>query len=157
MRSLEADIVATTVGPGERHAGETRVPGLAGVVSGLDLVPAHGHGIYEVEQLSREDGLRRAELLAAVFADENGAKGAVFYVEAPPRGGGLFRAVLEEGLYQEVSVLGGGFVVFEQVALAGVVFVVRRRGEDEKAAVRRRVFFQDCSLTRSAVCWAALA
>jgi hypothetical protein len=36
---------------------------------GPHFAPAHGHGVYEVEELFGGDGLRRAELLAAVPAD----------------------------------------------------------------------------------------
>jgi hypothetical protein len=96
---------------------------LAGV-SGPDLTPAHEHGVYEVEKLFGEDGLRRAELLAAVLAYQHGGKGAIFYLEPASRGGGLLGAVFEKRLCQEVAVFGGGPVAFEQVALAGVGLVV---------------------------------
>lgn len=82
-------------------------PALAGI-PGLDLAPAHGHGVDEVEQCFGKDGLGRAELLAAVLADEDGGEGAELYPETAPRGGGPFGAVLEEGFGQEVAVCGGG-------------------------------------------------
>jgi hypothetical protein len=126
--------------------------------SGPRLAPAHGHGVYEVEELFSGDGLRRAELLSAIPADEDGGEGAVLYPEPAPRGGGFVRAVLEEGFRQEVAVLAAGLPAFEEVELAGVGLVVGRGGEDEEAAgVRGAVSAQDCSLMRSSVCWAAVA
>ena len=86
-------------------------PGLAGV-SGPGLTPAHGHGVDEVEQFFGKNGLHRAELLAAVFADENGGEGAVVYFELASSGGGLLGAVFEKRLCQEVAVLGRGPVAF---------------------------------------------
>ena len=88
------------------------------------FAPAHGHGVDEVEELIGGDGLRRAELLAAVPADEDGGEGAVLYPEPASRGGGSLGAVLEEGFRQEVAVLAAGFPAFEVVDLAGVGFVV---------------------------------
>jgi hypothetical protein len=48
-------------------------------------------------------------------------------------------------------------MAFQQVALVVVGLMVGRGGEDEEAAVRGGVSLQDCSLARSAVCWAAVA
>jgi len=122
------------------------------------LAPAHGHGVYEVEEPFGGDGFRRAELLASVPADEDGGEGAVLYPEPASRGGGFVRAVLEEGFRQEVAVLAAGLPAFEEVELAGVGFVVRRGGEDEEAAgVRGGISAQDYPRARSSVCWAAVA
>ena len=99
--------------------------------SGPRLALAHGHGVYEVEELFGGDGFRRAKLLAAVPTDEDGGEGAVLYPEPASRGGRFVRAVLEEGFRQEVAVLAAGLPAFEEVELAGVGFVVRRGGEDE--------------------------
>ena len=125
--------------------------------SGPDLASAHGHGVYEVEQPSGDDGLHRTVLLAAVFAHEDGGEGAVFNPEPAPCGGGSFGAVLEKGFRQEVAVFGGGFVAFQQPDLADVGLVPGGRGEDEEEAVAGGRLRQDCSRTRSEVCWAALA
>ena len=126
--------------------------------SGPRLAPAHGHSVYEVEELFGGDGLRRAELLAAVPADEDGGEGAVLYPEPASRGGGFVRAVLEEGFGQEVAVLAAGLPAFEEVELAGVGLVIGRGGEDEEAAgVRGGVPAQGCPRARSSVCWAAVA
>ena len=94
------------------------------------LAPAHGHGVYEVEELFGGDGLCRAELLAAVPADEDGGEGAVFHPEPASCGGGFIRAVLEEGFDHEVAVLAAGPPAFEEVELTGVGFVAGRGGED---------------------------
>ena len=139
------------------YAGWRVVGGALAGGSGPDLAPAHGHGVYEVEQLSGGDGLRRAVLLAAVLAHEDGGEGAVFYPEPAPGGGGSFGGVLEKGLGQKVAVLGGGFVAFQQPDLADVGLVPGGGGEDEEAAVAGRGLRQDCPLARSEVCWAALA
>jgi hypothetical protein len=131
-----------------------------GVSGGLGphLALAHGHGVYEVEELFGGDGLRRAELLAAVPADEDGGEGAVLYPEPASRGGGSIGAVLEEGFGQEVAVLAAGLPAFEELELAGVGLVAGRGGEDEEAAgVRGGVSVQDCCRARSSVCWAAAA
>ena len=122
------------------------------------LAPAHGHGVYEVEELFGGDRLCRAELLAAVPADENGGEGVVFHAESAPCGGGFIRAVLEEGFDHEVAVLAAGLPAFEELPLAGVGLVGGRGGEDEEAAgVRGGVSVQDCCRARSSVCWAAAA
>ena len=126
--------------------------------SGPRFAPAHGHGVYEVEEPLGRDGLRRPELLAAVPADEDGSECAVLYPEPASRGGGFVRAVLEEGFRQEVAVLAAGLPAFEEVELPGVGLVVGGGGEDEEAAgVRGADPAQDCSLIRSSVCWAAVA
>ncbi len=126
--------------------------------SGPYLAPAHEHGVYEVEEPLGGDGLRRAELLAAVPADEYSGEGAVLYPEPASRGGGFVRAVLEEGFRLEVAVLAAGLPAFEELELAGVGLVAGRGGEDEEAAgVRGGVPAQDCSLMRLSVCWAAVA
>ena len=101
---------------------------------GTHFASAHGHGVYEVEELFGGDGLRRAELLAAVPADEDGGEGVLLYPEPASRGGGLIGAVPEEGFRQEIAVLASGLPAFEEVELAGVGFVVRGGGEDEEAA-----------------------
>ena len=119
---------------------------------------AHGHGVYEVEELFGGDGLRRAELLAAVPADEDDGEGAVLYPKPASRGGGFIGAVLEEGFSQEVAVLAAGLPAFEEPKLAGVGLVAGRGGEDEEAAgVHGGVSVQDCCRARSSVCWAAAA
>src|SRR5215210_3781390 len=120
-------------------------------------MPAHGHGVYEVEQFLGGDGLRRAVLLAAVFANEDGGEGAVHYPEPVSRGGGAFGAALEEGFHQEVAVFGFGPVILQQVALAGMGFVPGGGGEDDEVAWAGRVSLQGYSRARSAVCWAAFA
>jgi hypothetical protein len=55
---------------------------LTGVVL-AHLAPAHGHGIYAVEEVSRTEGLGGAELLAAVFADEHDGEGPPADPELP--------------------------------------------------------------------------
>ena len=140
-----------------RRCGALRVGGISGG-PGPHFALAHGHGVYEVEELFGEDGLRRAELLAAVPADEDGGEGAVLYPEPASRGGGPTGAVLEEGFGQELAVLAAGLPAFEELQLAGVGLAVRRGGEDEEAAgVRGGVSVQDCCRARSSVCWAAAA
>ena len=120
---------------------------------------AHGHGVYEVEERFSGDGLRRAELLAAVLADEYGDESAVLYPEPAFRGGGSIGAVLEEGFGQEVAVLAARLPAFEELELAGVGLVAGRGGEDEEeaAGVRRGVSVQGCCRANSSVCWAAAA
>ena len=125
---------------------------------GPHFAQAHGHGVYEVEKLFGWDGLRRAELLAAVPADQDGGEGAVLHSEPASRGGGSIGAVLEEGFGQEVAVLAAGLPAFEELELTGVGLAVRRGGEDEEAAgFRGGVSVQDCCRARSSVCWAAAA
>ena len=126
--------------------------------SGSYLAPAHGHGVYEVEELFGGDGLRRAELLAAIPADEDGGEGAVLYPEPASCGTGFIRAVLKEGFGQEAAVLVAGLPAFEELELAGVGLVAGRGGEDEEAAgVRGGISVQDCCRARSSDCWAAAA
>ena len=142
---------------GRRGRGGFRVGGVGGG-RGIHFALAHGHGVYEAEELFGGDGLRRAELLAAVPADEDGGEGAVLYPEPASGGGGFIDAVLEEGFRQEVAVLAAGLPASEEVELAGVGLVVCGGGEDEEAArVWGAVSAQDCSLARSSVLWAAAA
>lgn len=92
---------------GRRGRGGFRVGGVGGG-RGIHFASAHGHGVYEAEELFGGDGLRRAELLAAIPADEEGGEGAVLYPEPASGGGGFIGAVLEEGFRQEIAVLEAG-------------------------------------------------
>jgi hypothetical protein len=126
----------------------------------LDLAPAHGHGVYAVEEVSGSDWLRGAELLAAVFADEDHGEGSGLDAELLFCGvcGGV-ALVVDRG--DQVPVLEGGLLVLQEIALADVSFVLIGRGEDQEqpvlAAVGRGAGFQDCSLASSAVSCVALA
>ena len=124
------------------------------------LAPAHGHGVYAVEEVSWSDGFGGAELLAAILADEHDGERLPLYTELPPRGA-PGRGVPQEVQLEQVAVLEGCFLVLEEVALVGVRLVGGGRGEDQEeaalAAVGREVRGQDCSRARSAVSCVALA
>lgn len=100
------------------------------------LAPAHGHRVYEVEEVPGPDGLPRAELLGAVLADQDGGERAVLDAVAVSRAQGLSRVVLEKDGGQEIPVPKTSLVAFEQVALAGIRPGFRRRGEEEEPAAR---------------------
>ncbi len=124
------------------------------------LAPAHGHGVYAVEEVSWPDGFGGAELLAAVLAGEHNGERLPFYTE-PASCGVRGRGVSEEVYREQVPVLEGRFVVLQEAALADVWLVGGGWGEDQEeavlAAVGREVRGQDCSRARSAVSCAALA
>ncbi len=124
------------------------------------LAPAHGHGVYAVEEVSWSDGFGGAELLAAILADEHDGERLPLYTELPPRGVSS-RGVPQEVQLEQVAVLEGCFLVLEEVALVGVRLVGGGGGEDQEeaalAAVGREVRGQDCSRARSAVSCVALA
>lgn len=124
---------------------------------GPHLAPAHGHGVYKLEEFFGGDGLRGAELLAAILADEDDGEGAPLYAEPASRGRESPGVVLQKRLGQEIPLPEGGLPTFEEAELAGVGLVVGRGGEDEEAAVGGRGVLQDCSRARSSVCWAAAA
>ena len=124
------------------------------------LAPAHGHGVYAVEEVSWSDGFGGAELLATVLANQHDGERITIYTELPSRGipG---RGVPQEVQREQVAVLEGCFLVLEEVALVGVRLVGGGGGEDQEeaalAAVGREVRGQDCSRARSAVSCVALA
>lgn len=124
------------------------------------LAPAHGHGVYAVEEVSWSDGFGGAELLAAILADEHDGERITLYTEPTSRGI-LGWGAPQEVQLEQVPVLEGRFVVLEEVALVGVRLVGGGGGEDQEeaalAAVGSEVRGQDCSRARSAVSWVALA
>ena len=104
------------------------------------------------------DGLRGAELLAAVFADQYHGERLPTDTEPPSRGvrvGGVSDAIQHE----QVPVLEGRSVALQEAALLAVQFVLGGWDEEQEEAVLAAQGFggQDCSRARSAVSWAALA